>query len=122
MAGVGDGRLAGVRDAVPVDVEPAPDRPYEGHQIDHLLPQAVPEPERRERPVRERREPLRRLVAPVAVEIDAPTWNPDHVTPPVALAHEELALGPAAVAHDRDRDRRDPVTREPAGHQERARE
>ena len=44
------------------------------------------------------------------------------VAAPVALIHQQLALRSPAVTHDRDRDRRDPVAREPAGDQERARE
>ena len=71
-------------DAVAVHVEPVPDGPHERHEVDHLLAQAVPEPERRQGSAGERGQALGRLDAPVAVEVDAAARDPDDVGPPVA--------------------------------------
>ena len=97
VARVGDGPLPRVRDAVAVDVEPVPDRAHERHQVDHLLAQPVPQPERRRtvRPGSGAR-PSVDSMRPVGIQIDAAARHPDRSW----CAHrsrldEQLALRPA---------------------------
>ena len=121
LSRVGDRPQARVVDAVAVHVQPSTDRSHERHEIDHLLAQAVAEAQRGERPAVERGRPSVGSMRPSASRSTPRPGTRTVWHPPVGELDEEPALRPAAVADHRDRHRRDPVARQAARDEQRAR-
>jgi Transposase IS116/IS110/IS902 family len=115
VAQVVDAEGVEVRSGVPVDVHAHLNLAHELHQIDHCLPEAVPDKGDRLRPVRFRIDALRDLAhrwlleyaVPVAVDV-APAGGQRNRAP-VSLRDRERAQRATAVPDRIDRDRRQPV-------------